>query len=147
MTLVKVNPRFRRSTRPSIFDDFFHSNFGDFFNETPVLKSRPLINIKENEDTFHIELAAPGLNKDDFKVSVDKDILTISVEQSTEKEESKEKYTRKEFSYQSFKRSFHLPETVNSDSIDAKYENGVLLIALPKKEEAKELPARDIKIS
>ncbi|MEM6724532.1 MAG: Hsp20/alpha crystallin family protein [Bacteroidota bacterium] len=147
MTLVKANPRFRRTSFPSIFDDFFHSNFGDLFHEAPVLKSRPLINIKEDDNGYGIELAAPGLDKGDFNVSVDKDILSISVDRKSETTDKKDNYTRKEFSYQSFKRSFHLPETVDASGIDAKYENGVLLVVLPKKEEAKPQPARTIEIA
>ncbi|MEM6963538.1 MAG: Hsp20/alpha crystallin family protein [Bacteroidota bacterium] len=93
-----------------------------------------------------MELAAPGLDKGDFEINVDKDQLTISVKKETSNEVKEEKFTRKEFSYSTFTRSFHLPEGVKADAIEASYENGVLGIALPKKEEAKALPARTIEV-
>ena len=95
---------------------------------------------------FKIELAAPGLEKGDFDINVEKDQLTISAKKETSNEVNDEKFTRKEFSYSSFKRNFHLPEHVQGDAIEASYENGILAIVLPKKEEAKELPARNIEV-
>ncbi len=98
-------------------------------------------------DTSQLELAAPGLNKKDFKVEVNDDLLTISFEQKTENEVSEENYKRREFGHQSFKRSFTLPESVNSDKIHAQYESGVLKLAIPKSPESQPQPVRTIKIS
>ena len=108
----------------------------------------PAVNIKETDTSFGIELAAPGKNKEDFNIEIDHNVLTISSEEKTEKEEktNEGKYTRKEFSYASFRRAFTLPETVNTDSINATYENGVLHVALPKREEALPKPKRLIEI-
>jgi HSP20 family protein len=108
----------------------------------------PAVNIKETDTSFGIELAAPGKNKEDFNIEIDHNVLTISSEEKTEKEEKSNegKYTRKEFSYASFRRAFTLPETVNTDSINATYENGVLQVALPKREEALPKPKRLIEI-
>jgi HSP20 family protein len=114
---------------PSVFDDFF-GEFTPAFNKESV----PAVNVKENDDRFLLEIAAPGMNKEHFNLEVENDRLTISGERKQEQQEENDKYTRKEFSYQSFKRSFNLPETdVEKDKISAKYENGVLLIAIPKR--------------
>jgi HSP20 family protein len=109
----------------------------------------PAVNIKETDTNFGIELAAPGKTKEDFNIEIDHNVLTISSEEKTEKEEKDNdgKYTRREFSYSSFRRSFTLPETVNSDAINATYENGILTISLPKKEEALPKPKRLIEIA
>lgn len=130
--------RFRPNTWPVTFGDAF---LRDFFDATPkafnhTSKSVPAVNILENEHSFHVELAAPGLKKEDFNVAVEENILTISSEVKTEKEENDQKgrFTRKEFSYQSFSRSFTLDtEHVDIDNISANYENGVLSLEIPKK--------------
>ena len=106
----------------------------------------PAVNIKETDASFGIELAAPGKTKEDFNIEIDHNVLTISSEEKAEKEETQGKYTRKEFNYSSFRRAFTLSETVNTDSINATYENGVLHVALPKKEEALPKPKRLIEI-
>ena len=151
MTLVKVNPRHHRravrNTKPfgSFLDDFFNNSF-DFLGHDGATQS-PRVNIKENKDGFHLELAAPGLKKEDFKINIDKNLLKISVIKEEDKEVKEEsKYTRREFSYDSFSRSFTLPETINKKAIGAAYESGVLILSLPKKEEAKD-EAREITIS
>lgn len=133
MTLVKRHSGYGF---PTIFEDFFKP---DFLGGTEVFKSQvPAVNIKENDNDFVVELAAPGLKKEDFNIEVDKNILTISSEQKSENtiEENDGKYTRREFSFQSFKRSFTLPEIIDDNQIKANYENGVLKVELPKKEEA-----------
>jgi HSP20 family protein len=109
----------------------------------------PAVNIKETDTSFGIELAAPGKKKEDFNIEIDHNVLTISSEEKAEKEEkdTEGKYTRKEFSYSSFRRAFTLPETVNTENINATYENGVLHIALPKREEALPKPKRLIEIA
>lgn len=109
----------------------------------------PAVNIKETDTNFGIELAAPGKTKEDFNIEIDHNVLTISSEEKNEKEEkdNQGKYTRREFSYSSFRRAFTLPESVNSDSINATYENGVLHVTLPKREEALPKPKRMIEIA
>ena len=106
----------------------------------------PAVNIKETDTSFGIELAAPGKTKEDFNIEIDHNVLTISSETKSENEETQGKYTRKEFNYSSFRRAFTLPETVNTENINATYENGVLNVALPKKEEALPKPKRLIEI-
>lgn len=110
--------------------------------------SLPAVNVKEEEEQFVVELAAPGMKKEDFKVEVNHDVLTISSERKEEHTEGEEKggYTRREFSYQSFQRSFTLPKTVDAEHISARYEDGVLHLHVPKREEAKVKPARTIEI-
>lgn len=105
------------------------------------------MNIRENDESFMIEVAAPGLAKENFKLNLDRNRLVISSEQREEKNESDNKYSRREFSYQSFERSFTLPEgAVDGDKITAKYNDGILLVTLPKREEIKPKPAREIEI-
>ena len=132
MTLVKQNYR----TVNNLFDELF--------NTVPATWNRamnvPPVNIHENENGFHIELQAPGLQKEDFKINVEKGLLNISYEKKTENEEKNYRTHRKEFSVSSFKRSFSLDENVNADEIKAKYDAGILQIFLPKKEEVKVSP-------
>lgn len=121
---------------PSTFVDSFNSFFNDdIFRNDEVASSRPLVNISETETGFGIELAAPGLSKEDFKIDLDHNLLTISVDKKAENTEEKDNYTKREFNYFSFKRSFTLPETVDSEAIKGSYENGVLQVSLPKKAE------------
>ncbi len=107
----------------------------------------PQVNIKETADAYTVEMAAPGLKKSDFEIDIEHQVLSISANQEKKKEEDNEKYTRKEFAYTSFKRSFNLPETIAEDKIKAQYSEGILSIVLPKKDEAKQQPPRRIKIS
>jgi len=110
--------------------------------------SLPAVNVKETDDDYFIEVAAPGMTKKDFSINFQNNVLTISSEKQDEKEESDDSYTRKEFSYQSFQRSFTVPgNDVDSDKISASYNDGILNIKLPKREEVKPKPAREIKIS
>jgi HSP20 family protein len=118
----------------SLFNDWFDDNY---FDKVAIGTSVPAVNIKDNDKDFSVSIAAPGLKKEDFKIALNHNILTISSEQKSEKEEKEEgKFTRKEYSYSSFSRSFTIPDTVETDQIDAKYENGELKITLPKKEKA-----------
>jgi HSP20 family protein len=131
-------------------NDFFNTDLSDWssrhFSDTNT--TLPAVNIKENADAFMVEMAAPGMAKEDFKIELNNDLLTISSEKKNEKETKEgETYTRREYSYQSFSRSFTLPNTVDGEKISAKYENGVLSIEIPKKEEAKPKPAKQISIS
>ena len=140
MNLVKRNNLFF----PSLINDLVGS---DWLGGTEKWSTAvPAVNIKDTEKTFELELAVPGLKKDDFTVEVDHDVLTISSEMQSENEETQEKYTRKEFSYTAFKRSFTLPETVDGAKIDAKYQDGILKVTLPKKQEALPKPKRVISI-
>nr|WP_319398943.1 Hsp20 family protein [uncultured Carboxylicivirga sp.] len=135
---------------PSIFDRFFDGELMDFnsnnFSNTNT--TMPAVNVKENDNEFTIEVAAPGMKKDDFNVSYDNGRLTIASEVKNESEEKEgEKVTRREFSYQSFQRSFSIAENVvQSENISASYENGILHISMPKREEVKPKPAKQIAI-
>ena len=135
---------------PSIFDRFFNNDLMDWnlSNFSSTNTSLPAVNVKENENEFVIDVAAPGMTKKDFKINFHNNVLTISSEKGEEKEDKRENYTRKEFSYQSFQRSFTVAENaVDSEKIDAKYNDGILHITLPKREEVKPKPMREIKIS
>ncbi len=142
MAMIKFN----RDLLPTFnhwMDDFFgrdmmEPNFG--FNS-------PKVNIQENADNYHVEVAAPGMKRDDFNLTLDNNVLTISSELKEDHEDKNGNYTRREFSYQSFSRSFTLPESVEAEKIEAKYNDGILRIVIPKKEEAKQKPAKTIKIS
>ncbi len=107
----------------------------------------PSVNITENDKEYKIELAAPGLEKKDFKIEMEDKVLTISSEKEEETKEENENYKRREFSYSSFTRSFQLPADILADKIDAKYENGILKLAVPKKEVTVSKPRKEIKVS
>lgn len=132
------NLKFNKRT-PHFLSPAFAGQFNNFFNDdvfrTEYASSRPLVNISETEEGFGIELAAPGLSKEDFNIDLDKNLLTISVEREVENKEEGDNYTKREFNFTSFKRSFTLPETVDTDAIKGAYENGVLTLTLPKKAE------------
>lgn len=120
----------------------------DFERVAPAHQhSFPAVNVLETENAFKIELAAPGLKKEDFKVNIHENSLTISTEKKEETEETAGKYTRKEFNFSSFKRTFTLPKSVDSEKIVATYNDGVLGLELPKKEEAKPKEPRLIEIA
>jgi len=143
MNLVKRNNANR--VFPSVMDELFKDLMG---GTQYVQKAVPPVNIKETENAFMVELMAPGLKKEDFNIEVDNDLLTISSEIKSEKTEQEEgKYTRREFSFTSFRRSFALPETVKEEDINASYQNGILAIMLPKKEEALPKAKRLVEIS
>jgi HSP20 family protein len=137
----------KHSYLPNFADEFFGKDFLSNFIENQVGYSMPAVNVVETKDNFRIEVAAPGLSKDDFKIDLHNNLLTISSEKQENKEENDEKIMRREFSYSSFKREFSLPELVEYDKVKASHKNGILNIEIPKKEEAKEKPARQISIS
>ena len=137
MTLVKFNPEKRSNALLPGFNDIFETIFNDSFLSDRMITRVPAVNISESAENFHIELAAPGLKKQDFKISVDDNVLNISVEQQTEHTENDRKYNKREYSYSSFVRSFTLPDVTDQNSITAAYEDGVLKIDVAKKEEAK----------
>ncbi|HET8837673.1 MAG TPA: Hsp20/alpha crystallin family protein [Flavobacteriaceae bacterium] len=145
MTLVK---RKNNDWLPSVFDDIFRTDWLSENANANIGMNVPAVNIRDNEDDFCVELAAPGMKKEDFNIELDNDVLTISSEQKQESSsEEKGKFTRREFSYSSFTRSFTLPDSADNDKIDAKYENGVLKVIIPKREDAKPQPKRLIEIS
>lgn len=129
-----------------LFSNVFDLNT-DLFRLNDGLLAVPNANITENEKDYKIEVAAPGLHKKDFKVQVENGILTVSGEKQEEEKEERKNYRRKEFSYQSFSRSFTLPENSLPDKIEAKYDNGILTLSLPKKEIAASKPVKEIKVS
>ena len=145
MSLVKFKKRMPWGN--FMTSDFLNTD--DFFNDRLWLNKmdEPALNIKENNDEFEIELAAPGFDKKDFEVTIDNGCLNVSAKKSDSKEEKDENYTRKEFSYNAFQRSLKLPETVIDDEVKAKYKNGILKFSLAKKEEAKKLKPKVIEIS
>ena len=125
----------RSESFPAFFDDFFKP-WNEWMGMGRALTT-PAVNIAENKSYFEISVAAPGLKKNDFNIDVDDNMLTISSEKEEKKEEKDERFTRKEYNYSSFTRSFTLPEDVIKDKIEAVYEDGVLRITLPKTEQAK----------
>lgn len=136
--------------RTSLFDDFFTRDLMNWglSNNSSTNTTVPAVNIRENNDNFIVEVAAPGMNKEDFKVELDGNTLMISSEKRNEEVSENERYARREFSYQSFQRSFELSkDVVDIEGIHAKYENGILNLMIPKKEEAKQKPPRMIEIS
>ncbi len=140
MTTLKLNNAF-----PFLYDNFL--NYENNFAPKTSFKSLPAVNVSENVEGFHLELAAPGLQKEDFKIKIENNRLSISSEKEENTEETKDKYTRKEFSYSKFVRSFVLPQTVDSEKISANYQDGILKLEIPKKEEAKEKGPKLIEIA
>jgi HSP20 family protein len=140
--LPSITKKTFRPFFPSLFDD-------DFFTKglSRQANSLPAVNIREDEKNYFLELAVPGMDKKDLKIDIDEDVLTISSEQKNENEESREGYTRKEFSYASFVRSFYIPDNVKSDQIQANYKDGILIVSFPKMEEDKKKLTREVKIS
>jgi HSP20 family protein len=147
MTLIKTRPK--GTMIPSVFSDFFDTDrfFSPRWFEREFAETLPSVNIKENGKQFSIELAVPGFSKADFKINAEDDVLAISAEKKEEKKDESERYTRHEYSYNSFSRSFALPQYANAEKIDAKYENGILKLLLPKKEVTKVSARKEIKIS
>jgi HSP20 family protein len=131
MTLVKHNP----ANLGVLFDEFFGGFPGTWGKDAGNGSVVPAVNINETKEAYHLELNAPGRNKEDFAISLEKGLLTISYEKKAEAENKDYKTVRKEFSYSSFKRSFSVDDKINVAGIQAKYENGVLKVLLPKKEE------------
>ncbi len=139
MTLVKFRPIEKEII------NHFNQRFGDSsIRVQTTRKINPVVNVKETDDYFELDLVAAGLHKDDFNIKLDKNTLVISYENKGEKSEKEDKYIRQEFAYHSFERSFRLPETIKKESITGKYEAGILTVTLPKKEVE---PAKEIKIS
>jgi len=148
-TLVRTNgnlfPAIPSLLNDLFTDDWFDSSLANWKSSGTTL---PAVNVRETNDDFMIEVAAPGMKRDDFKVELDNNVLTISSQREDKREEKDDSYTRKEFSYQSFQRSFTLPESkVEGEKIAARYVDGILQVTVPKKEEAKVKPAKQIAVS
>ena len=138
----------KRSTFPSLIDEFFGNDvFPGFFMDIDRKIATPAVNIIEGKEDYRIEVAAPGLDKSDFKIDLENNVLTISAEKEGKQDESHERFMRREFNYSSFSRSFALPDSLNAEKISARHKDGVLNVVIPKKEEAKEKPPRTIKIA
>ncbi|WP_276363510.1 Hsp20/alpha crystallin family protein [Daejeonella sp. H1SJ63] len=138
MTLIKRRP---------LFTDFFENDrFFDNF-EKDLINRIPSVNITENGKEFKIEFGAPGLKKEDFKIDIDKNTLTVSSEKEEKKKEENERFTKQEFNYSSFSRSFILPDSVETENVKAKYEDGVLKIHIGKKEDSKNKEKKQIQVS
>jgi len=135
---------FNKRTLPDIVDEFFGKDFMSDFGFTRK-SSVPAVNIVEDASTFYIEVGAPGMNKDDFNIDLNNNVLTVFSEREVElSKEGGRKYLRREFSYATFKRSFSLPESVEIEKIKAAYIDGVLKIEIPKKEDGKQSGPRQI---
>ncbi len=133
---------------PTMFDDYFKP-WNEWFDEGGLwgrIMKVPAVNITEDKKEYLVSLAVPGMKKDDFKIDIDGNMLTISSEKEETREETEKKFTRKEYSYSSFSRSFTIPEEINMEKIEARYEDGVLKIALPRKEEVKKLSPKHIAV-
>lgn len=130
---------------PALMNEIFKPDW--FGGLETVAHNLPPVNIKENEVDFELELSVPGRTKEDFQIEIDKDVLTVSTEVKTEEVKKEEKYTRREFSFKSFKRAFTLPNSIDAENIKANYENGILSFVLPKKAEALPKPKRQIELS
>ena len=150
MSITKWNSNRNLPGLTNLFDDLFTRDLWNWgmANNSTTNTTIPAVNIRETAENFEVEMAAPGMKKDDFRIELDGNNLTISSEHENQDEVKEgERYTRREFSYQSFQRSFTLPrDVVDVDQINAKYENGVLHLLIPKKEEAKQKPPRTIEI-
>jgi HSP20 family protein len=145
MALVRFSNQYS-----SLFDRFFENDLFNWSNRnySDTNTTLPSVNIKESNDDFEVEVAAPGFMKNDFKIELNHDLLTVSSGKEVQNETKEgQQFSLREFSYQSFSRSFTLPNSADSDKIVAKYENGILRIMIPKKEEAKPRPARQIAIA
>ena len=140
-------PVFKTRNLPGLFDEFFSGNLLPNYIEEGAWKSTPAVNIYETSDKFEIEIAAPGLEKDDFKIDLKDDYLMVYSEKKDKKEEKeKGKVVRTEFRYSSFQRSFALPKDIDASAINATHKNGILIIDLPKRIEQKDSSVRQIEI-
>jgi HSP20 family protein len=142
---------FENNALPSLsswVDDLFNKSFAkDFVSNFNSGMTLPAVNVKDNANDYIVEMAIPGLKKSDFNIDLDNKVLSVSAETSSQIEEEQSNYSRREFGYSSFKRTFNLPDTVEQDKITANYTDGILNILLPKRDEAKKKPAKSIKVS
>lgn len=151
LTILKVEHKKYKTMNTIVKKQFsspaYLNNLFNEFNVPAYTGNVPAINVIENKEGFRIEVAAPGLEKSDFKLNLENNQLTISAQKQDSKEEETSKYSRREFKYNSFQRTFTIPNTVNGAQIAASYDAGILNVSLPKREEAKEKPAREIEIA
>lgn len=145
MTLVKFNSDNKRSSLMPGFNDVFDSIFNDTFFSDRMVSRVPAANISETPDHYHVELAVPGLKKKDFKINLERNVLSISADQRSENKREERIYSKREYTYSSFVRSFNLPESADENGIQASYVDGVLAIDIPKREDAKTI-SRQIEI-
>lgn len=145
MTLVKFNPENKKNSLIPGFSDVFDSIFNDTFFTDRMVSKVPAANISETASHYHVELAAPGLKKEDFKINLERNLLNISAEQRGENKREDRNYAKREYSFSSFVRAFTLPEGADENGIQATYNDGVLAIDIPKREEAKTV-SRQIEI-
>lgn len=146
MNIIKVNPFLQGKSFTNLIDDVFNRSISDMVG-TDYAVTTPSVNVTEDHDNYVLEVAAPGLEKSDFNITVEKDQLIISVNKDEKKEDKEEgKWTRKEFNYLSFRRTFHITDAIETNKIEASYNNGILNLILPKKEEVKEKAPTTIEI-
>ena len=138
--------RINRNYVPAYWDDFFNDKFFNQVKGTTCSGSNPAVNVSEDDRGYTIEVAAPGIDRKDFNLEIDNDVLTISTVKNESQEENKPNFLRREFNYESFKRSFQLPESVDQEQIKATHEAGILKLTLPKKEEEIQKAPRQIEI-
>jgi len=138
--------RINRNYVPAYWDDFFNDSFFKQVNSSTSRGNNPAVNVSEDEKGFTIEVAAPGIDRKDFRLEIENDVLTISSEHKESKKEEKQNYLRREFNYKTFKRSFELPETIDQEKINATHEAGVLTLSLPKIEEVVQKAPKQIEI-
>ena len=137
----------RLPSLPSWFDDVLGKSFGnEFMSNFNTGITLPAVNVMDTDNEFVVEMAVPGLKKSDFKIDIDNHILSVGAETKSETNEDNENYTRREFGYSSFKRTFAIPDSVENEKIHAGYNDGILKITLPKREEAKKKPIKTIEI-
>jgi len=136
MTLVKFNNKANNALLPG-FNDVFDSILTDTFFNDRMIARVPAVNVSETENNYHVELAAPGLKKEDFKLNLERNNLTIAVEKSSDQQDNQKNYSRREYSYGSFVRSFTLPDSADHSNIEAMYLDGILKIDIAKRDDAK----------
>jgi HSP20 family protein len=147
MTFIKVNNQKPITEKfAPLFDEVLDNFLDGTGIQKAVLNRTPAVNIRETEKSYEIELSAPGYEKEEFRLNLSKNILTVSAEKKAENEEKKENYSRREFNYTSFKRSFTLPDSANDEGIHAEYKNGILFVSIPKLD-AEKNKSRDISVS
>ena len=137
MTLVKFNNGLKNTSANPFFSDVFDSLINDSFLSDKLIARVPAVNIAETENEFHVELAVPGLKKEDFKINLDKNVLSVAAEKKAENVEEGKKFSKRQYSYNSFVRSFTLPESADQSKIEADYSDGILKLTVAKREEAK----------
>jgi len=144
---IKMLARINRTNLDDFVNEYLRNEYKDKACYNQAGGTVPAVNILESEKGFEIEVAAPGLSRDDFKISLDNDLLSISADRKDSGEEGDNRYRRREFSYASFRRSFHIPKTVNTELIAAQHNDGILKISLPKKEEEVKKGPKQIEVA